>query len=130
MKSEKGAFRADVFDYAASNFGTQPEYLWAKFPDIAVLRAPSGKWFGIVMDVERAKLGLKGEGKVDILDVKCQPFAVEIFLQQQGFVPAYHLPKRTWVGALLDGTADKGQIFDALDESFRLAETKKRKTKE
>jgi len=27
-----------IMDYAANQYATQPEYLWAKFPDYAILR--------------------------------------------------------------------------------------------
>ena len=44
--------RDDIFQYAKYTYGTEPEYLWRKFPRYAVLRNPnSGKWYGAVMEV-------------------------------------------------------------------------------
>ena len=60
-RETEGAFRADIFDYANKKQGTMPEFLWIPFPNYAVLRRPDNKkWYAIVMDVPKNKLGLKG----------------------------------------------------------------------
>ena len=41
--------------------------------DNAVLRHKNGKWYAVVMSVEKCKLGLEGNEFVDIIDVKCDP---------------------------------------------------------
>lgn len=38
-----GATRKEVFDYVASEYGTQPEHPWMDLPEYAVLRHPGGK---------------------------------------------------------------------------------------
>ena len=48
--------------------GDVSEYLWKKDPDSAVLRHKSGKWYAIIMAVEKETLGLEEKGKIDILD--------------------------------------------------------------
>ena len=48
-------------------YGGAPEYPWMRFPDYAVFRhADSGKWYALVMDVPRKKLGLPGEGPAEV----------------------------------------------------------------
>jgi len=39
-----------IMDYAANHYATQPEYLWAKFPDYAILRHSNakGKWYALI----------------------------------------------------------------------------------
>ncbi len=126
----KGATRFDIFEYVADQYGTQPEYLWASDPNYAVLhRTDNRKWYGIIMDVSRKKLGLNGEGIIDILDIKCDPFGREILLQQPGFLPCYHLNKTHWIGVLLDGTVEKELLYQLLDESYLLTETKSKSPK-
>ncbi len=128
MTKHNGATRQDVLDYAANQYGTQPEYLWADVPDYAVLRrTETRKWYGIIMDVPRSRLGLSGEGTVDIFDIKCEPFAHEVLLSQKGFVPCYHLNKLHWIGVLLDGSAEKSLVFQTLNDSYALVGPKKRK---
>ena len=63
-----GATRETLLAYAMKKYKTSPERLWAKYPDYQVLRhSDSEKWYGVIMDIPREKLGLAGSGKVDIL---------------------------------------------------------------
>ena len=63
-------------------YGTEPEYLWKKDPDSAVLRHKNGKWYAIIMAVEKKTLGLEEDGKINILDVKCDPDLVGMIIHQ------------------------------------------------
>lgn len=124
----QGALRADILDYAIKKHGTMPEYLWLPFPNYAVLRRPDNKkWYAIVMDVPKDKLGLKGEERIDILDIKCNPALREILLNQKGFLPAYHLNRENWITVLLDGSADRDAVLGLLDESYEIARGKSKK---
>ena len=50
------SLRENVFEYTKNEYGVEPEYLWARFPDFAVLRRKdSKKWFGIIMNVNKNK---------------------------------------------------------------------------
>lgn len=33
----------EIFKYAKENFGSEPEFLWQKYPDYAVLRSKKNK---------------------------------------------------------------------------------------
>lgn len=122
--------RQTIFQYVNQQYATEPEYLWMKYPSYAVLRRQdSQKWYGIVMDVPREKLGLPGTGTVDILDVKCEPMAADLLRQCPGFLPGYHMNKNTWASILLDGTVSDEHIFDLLDASFQAAANKRKKAK-
>ena len=65
--------KEEIFEYVKKQYGTMPEYLWAQSPDNAVLRHKNGKWYAVVMSVEKCKLGLEGNEFVDIMDVNCDP---------------------------------------------------------
>ena len=65
--------KEEIFEYVKKQYGTVPEYLWAQSPDNAVLRHKNGKWYAVVMSVEKCKLGLEGNEFVDIMNVKCDP---------------------------------------------------------
>ena len=113
--------REQLFQYAMEQQAAQPEYLWAKKPHFAVLRrAGSRKWYALFMDVERKRLGLPGEGSVDVLNIKCDPLLRGSLLETQGFLPAYHMNKDRWVTILLDGSVPKGEIIPLLDMSYDL----------
>ena len=53
--------------------------------DNAVLRHKNGKWYAVVMTVEKSKLGLEGKDPVDIMDVKCDPDMTNMIIQTYGF---------------------------------------------
>lgn len=105
--------------YVQSRYGTEPEYLWAKYPNNAVFRQPaSRKWFALIIDLPRSRLGLDGGGSVDVMDVKCGPLMVGSLLAQDGFLPAYHMSKSSWISVLLDETVPDEQIYPLLELSY------------
>lgn len=119
--------RQQIFDYAKENYGTTPEYLWTRSPSYAVLRHQDNeKWYGIVMDVPKNKLGLQGTDVVDILDVKCDSVMIDMLRQSPGFLPGYHMNKTSWLSILLDGTVSDDQVLDLLDMSYQMTAKKKK----
>ena len=63
--------RQKLFDQVKKRYKAKPEYLWKRYPDYAIFRhSDNKKWFGLVMDVPKCKLGLDGDERVDILNVK------------------------------------------------------------
>lgn len=116
------SLRSDFFHLAAQ-YGAQPEYLWARYPSYAVLRhSRNRKWFAVVMDVPRDRLGLDGTGRVELVDLKVDPLLSGSLREQPGILPAYHMHKGNWVSVLLDGTADWDLIAFLTEMSFRLTE--------
>ena len=135
------SMRQKILEYAFAEYGTEPEYLWKESPNCAVLRHSSNnKWYGIIMDVPKSRLGLTGNDDtgtggsddtadadvVDILNVKCDPDMNGPLRTQKGFLPAYHMHKGHWISILLDGTVEKERIFSLLDMSFALTDLRKK----
>ena len=120
--------RAEVFRYAAEQYGTLPEYPWARLPDHAVLRRQDNrKWFALLMPVGRDKLGLPEDGTVDVLNVKCDPLLTGALRREPGILPAYHMNKDKWISVLLDGAVPLEEIFRLIDLSYQLTGPAKRK---
>ena len=119
-RGEKRVDRKEIFEYVKKQYGTIPEYLWSSSPDSAVLRHQNGKWYAVIMNVERSKLGLDGDGTVEIIDVKCDPEMTGMIIQTYGFLPGYHMNKQHWITILLDGTVGESKILDFLDMSYDL----------
>ena len=120
FRGEKRVDRKEIFEYVKKQYGTIPEYLWSSSPDIAVLRHQNGKWYAVIMNVERSKLGLDGDGTVEIIDVKCDPEMTGMIIQTYGFLTGYHMNKQHWITILLDGTVGESKILDFLDMSYDL----------
>ena len=112
--------REESYEYVKKQYGTVPEYLWKESPESAVLRHKNGKWYAVLMQVEKSRLGLEGDTKVDILDVKCDADMVGLLTQTYGFLPGYHMNKKYWITMLLDGTVSEAKILDFLDRSYDL----------
>ena len=113
--------RNRIFSYVAEQYGTEPEYLWAKTPDAAVIRHKGNrKWYGIIMNVPRRTLGLFGEGSTDILNVKCTPAVREIILAERRALPAYHMNKQHWYTLFLDGRLSDDEIVGLIEKSYAL----------
>lgn len=118
--------REEIYEYVKKQYGTIPEYLWKESPKSAVLRHPNGKWYAVLMQVEKSRLGLEGDTKVDIIDVKCDSDMVGLLTQTYGFLPGYHMNKKYWITMLLDGTVSEAKILDFLDMSYDLIDGKNR----
>ena len=116
--------REEIYEYVKKQYGTVPEYLWKESPESAVLRHKNGKWYAVLMQVEKSRLGLEGDTKVDIIDVKCDPDMVGLLTQTYGFLPGYHMNKKYWITMLLDGTVSEAKILDFLDMSYDLIDGK------
>lgn len=120
--------RQEVFDYVKKKYKTEPDYPW--FDDNAVLRhADNRKWYGLVMAVSRDKLGLSGDGTVEVLNVKCDPMLAGELRQKDGFHPAYHMNKDKWLTVRLDGSASDDEIRSLIDLSYELTAAKKKRKK-
>ncbi len=92
-----------------------------KLPDYIVFRHKySGKWFGLIMSVEKRKLGIDEDGEIDIVDVKANPEIISILKEGSGYFPAYHMNKNHWITLLLDGTIKEKQLFDFIKDSYDL----------
>lgn len=122
--------RKELEEYITGTYGPEAEYPWAGHPGFAVFRHENNKkWFALVMDVPKEKLGLPGEGALDIVNLKCDPMAIGSFRAEPGVYPAYHMSKASWVSAALDGSAADETIRTLLDGSFALTALKMKKRK-
>ncbi len=123
--------RNEIIAHVKKKYKAQPEHLWLRFPDHVVFRhADNGKWFGIIMDVPRGKLGLAGEESVDVLNVKLgDALLVDFLLRQEGFLRPYHFGRGTWISILLDGSVEPEEIFRWLDESYVVTASKQKQQK-
>ena len=116
-----------IFEYVKEEFGTEPEYLWAKFPDYAVLRHKHNlKWYAAIMTIPKQKIGLSEQGVIDILNIKCEPMLIDSLLKTKGYFPAYHMNKKHWISIALDGSVENKYIFHLLDSSFEITKSTKK----
>lgn len=113
--------------YVSERYGISLEFLWEKLPDAAVWRRQDNrKWFGVLMPVPASKLGLDAEGKLEILDLRADPDVVAEITDNVHYFPGYHMNKKHWITIPLDGSVPPEEIFARIDDSYILANAKKR----
>lgn len=118
--------RFETIEFIKEEFGADDERLWLSFPDYVVFRnSRNKKWFAIIMDIEKSKLGLDGEGKLDVLNIKCDSILIGSLLHNPGFLPAYHMSKKSWVTLLLDGSVPDDEVKDLIHLSYEIIDKKK-----
>ena len=107
--------------YARDRYGTEPDSPWEGHPRHAVLRHPENRrWYALVMELGKDRLGLSGDSACDVVNLKCAPEDVTALRLVEGILPAYHMNKDRWVSVLLDGSVSPELICELLDTSFRL----------
>ncbi|MEK4198011.1 MmcQ/YjbR family DNA-binding protein [Cytobacillus sp. FSL K6-0265] len=113
--------REDIFKHVKENYGTSPDYPFQKFPDYAALRHESnGRWYGLIMNVPSEKLGLDGNDKIDVLNLKCPPEISDSLRNGKNILYGYHMDKGNWVSLVLERTDSKGEIYKLIEQSFNL----------
>lgn len=120
--------RAELDRLIAEVYNTDGDHPWERYPDNTVYRhRGSRKWFALVMKVPRDKLGLPGDGKIDVVNVKCDPITIGSMRTEPGIYPAYHMNKESWLTVALDGSAGDETVRLLLDMSFELTAPKRKK---
>lgn len=113
--------RQEIFDYVQEHYNSIPEHLFAKHPDVAVLRnAKTNKWYGVVMTVEKRKLGINEDGLIEIMNLKGNPEFNSIIRSQNYIMAAYHMNKKHWITVLLDYNFPKSELFELIQWSHQL----------
>lgn len=115
--------RKQLQQFIMETYDADPDFPWMKYPGYMVFRhRHNRKWFALIMDITKDKLGLPEKDPIDVVNVKCDPFLIESLRGEKGFYPAYHMSKKNWITIALDGSADEKKIKWLLDMSFELTE--------
>ena len=108
--------RLELKQYIAETYGIEPDCPWIKNPNFEVYRHSNNKkWFALIMDIPRNRIGLRGTDIIDVVNLKCDPLLLGSMRTETGIFPAYHMNKENWVTAALDGSASEEIIKMLLD---------------
>ena len=111
--------------YAAKTYQSQPEFLWTRFPDNAVLRRQDNqKWYAALLTVYKNKIGLSGDEKIEIVDLRLPPEEMAQTVDNHKYFPGYHMNKKHWYTICLDGSVEPVELYQRLDLSYKLAKKK------
>jgi len=113
--------RKKVQNYIEQTYGAIGEHLFAKYPSFCVFRhRENRKWFAVIMEIPREKLGLSGDGDICVMNVKCDVRLIGTFRLNPGIYPAYHMSKAHWLTVSLDGTVETDKLQFLLEMSYNL----------
>lgn len=117
--------REEIFAHVKAAFCTEPDYPWPQYPRYAVLRHRQGrKWYGLILDVPRSRLGLDGEGQAEIINLRSDCVLDLLIDGTPGILPAYHMNKKNWISVILDGGITHEALYRLIDESHALTRTR------
>ncbi len=118
----KNPLTKEVIAYAGEAFGEDPEFLWERYPEDAVLRRKDNrKWYAALLTVAGNKVGLASDDIVTIADLRADEEEVPELIGRRGFAPAWHMNKKHWFTVLLDGSVDLSEIKELLVKSREIA---------
>ena len=111
-----------VLQYASDEYGDEPEYLWAQYPEYAVLRRKDNrKWYALLMNIPKKRLGLEGDEFVEVVDLRFDVDELPSKIDGKSYFAGYHMNKKHWITVLLDGSVPIDEILDYVDKSYALA---------
>ena len=66
--------RAQLKQYILETYNCEADHPWMNFPGNEVFRHSNNrKWFALIMDVPRERLGLAGTEPLDVVNLNCDP---------------------------------------------------------
>lgn len=134
----QNCFKSNFFIYPQTNriteeilkkYGDNPEFLWEKFSGYGVFRNPKNqKWYGLIGNIDYSKLDKTKKGEIEIINIKLDKEEIQELLQKEGFYPAWHMNKKSWITIILNETLSDNEIMKYIDESysFTIAKTSKK----
>ena len=117
--------REELRLFILSSYSAEPDHPWHSHPRFEVFRHSNNKkWFALVMDIPKSKLGLQNTDMIDVVNLKCDPILVGSLRGDAGIFPAYHMSKANWITVALDGSVPDEKLKMLLDLSYELTATK------
>lgn len=117
----------EILDGVLEKYSALPEYPFEDDNETAVLRRnDSQKWFGIIMSISPKKLGLEGNGNIEVINIKVDPEELNRILDNEKYFRAYHMNKKLWMTLVLDGRLPTAEIMKRIEDSFNLVGAKKK----
>ncbi len=118
--------RIQLEKYIEETYNSASEHPWAPDTMHAVFRHSSNrKWFAVIMDIPKVKLGIRDDGMITVVNLKCDPIMTGSLIQEEGIYPAYHMNKTNWVSVLIDDKTDEEKLNFLLDLSFNMTSGKR-----
>jgi predicted DNA-binding protein (MmcQ/YjbR family) len=120
-----GEITRQIMAYAKATYGGKPEYLWEDDDSAIIRRKDNKKWYALFMKIEKSKLGIEGDGKIEILDIRAPKEEIARLVDKKNYFGGWHMNKKSWITVPLDGRVNTEVICWLVDISYELAKGKK-----
>lgn len=108
-----------IIRYIEEKYHNHPVFPWDD--DNCVFKHhDEGKWYGLMMHVDRYKLDKHEHADTEVLNIKLDPQLIDELIDDYVFFRAYHMNKKYWISIDLDRVEDISEIYKLLDMSFEL----------
>ena len=115
--------RPKLITYLTDRYGIVGEHLFARYPNFLVFRHNRKKtWFAVIMDIPRQHLEMSDQGRISVVNLKCDTRLIGSFRMEPGIFPGWHMNKSHWLTVALDGTVEDETIRFLVDMSYTLTE--------
>lgn len=117
--------RQQLDSYITEKYSSLAEYPWQSAPSFAVYRHENNKkWFAVIMDISRLKLGQKSDQIISVVNLKVETPLIGQLMGNDGIYPAYHMNKNHWITVELTDKTSLEQISWLLEMSYNLTNVK------
>ena len=117
--------REEYSQFINNQFGISYDCPFEDEFDAWVFRHPDNKkWFALVMTIKRQKLGLNGDGYINVVNLKCAQEIIDDLWKEEGVFPAYHMNKNHWLTLALDNSCPDETIRWVTGISYELTKKK------
>lgn len=108
-----------LMDAVEKRYGSNLEFLWEKFPKDAIYRNnDTDKWFALLVALDKSKIGLEGEGEIEIVVIKHDDASSVI--DGDVILEGYHMNKKYWITVPLDERISDEKLFKLVENSYNL----------
>ena len=111
--------KTQLIDFIKDYYGVTGDNPWQD-DNIVFRHKHNKKWFALVMDIPKCKLGLSEEGSVSAVNLKCDTMLIGTLTQEKGIFKGYHMNKNHWITVCLDGSVEEERVKYLVDLSFDL----------
>jgi len=102
-----------------SKYGDNPDFMWEQYADYGVFKnSDNNKWYALIMNIDYSKLGHDNKNPVEIINLKLDKDKIQELLKKDGFYPAWHRNKKSWITISLDETLRDETILKLVEESY------------
>lgn len=108
-----------LMDSVEKKYNSRLEFLWEKFPKDAIYRnSTTNKWFALLVALDKSKIGLEGEGEIEIVVLKHDDASSVI--DGEIIFEGYHMNKKYWITVPLDERIEDEELFKLVEKSYNL----------